>query len=351
MGILMRGPGKPAGIAAAALVAATWTAPAAAIETDQYYAWGREIEDSTEILNAKVNSEILLVLEEVNAKPSWPALDCFDLAKRVHNHFRLFIFHDVELWANNTSLVDRVPATPEEELLFRRRYLYRSRNPFDVATWMPPSPTIEVAGVRIGTDKLTHFFSEGWMSYGWYRSGIAKGLSNEEAELRAINRGILLERSILGMAASGVFSPADLEANYQGMLFFRGLCEADSPALEKGSEGWRMKRPFDFRDYVSPEWDESWQPCAFSRRRWKKVEPMVRGYCPMLDSAAIVRQRAAYAREDRETVTEGRVRELVREGKLDDPRSFSIEQVCAGDPVSAGRKDRTGSAEGSVEKR
>lgn len=343
----MRGPGRPAGIGAAALVAAIWASPAPAIETDQYYAWDREMEDSTEVLNAKVNSEILLVLDEINAKQSWPALDCFRAAKQIHDHFRLFIFHDLELWANNTSLVDRVPATPEEELLFRRRYLYHTRNPFDVGTWMPPSPTIEVAGVRIGTDKLTHFFSEGWMAYGWYRGGVAKGLSSAEAESRAIDRGILLERSILGLGASGVLAHADLEANYQGMLFFRGLCGTDSPALEKGSEGWRMSRPFDFRDHVSPEWDESWQPNTFLKRRWKKVEPILRSYCPLLEHPAVVRRREAYARRERETVTEVRVREMIREGKLADPREFAIEHVCAENPEPA---ERTGSGDSSVEK-
>ena len=340
--------GRPAGIAAAALFALAWTTPAPAIETDQYYAWGRTLEDSTAVLNAKVNSEILLVLDEVNAKASWPALDCFDVAKRIHNHFRLFILHDVELWANNTSLIDRVPATPDEELLFRKRYLYRSANPLDVGTWMPPSPTIEVAGVRIGTDKLTHFFSEGWMSYGWYRSGVAKGLSPGEAELRAIDRGILLERSILGMAASGVFSPADLEANYQGMRFFIGLCEADSPALEQGQEGWRLSRPFDLRDHVSPEWDESWQPCVYAKRRWKKVEQVLRGYCSRLHDPAVERRQEEYARRDRQTVTEARVRELVRRGKLADPQGFSIGRVCAGNAEPAGR---TGSGDPSVEER
>jgi hypothetical protein len=324
----MSAPGRFPCTAAAALLVLAWVAPARAIETDQYYAWDREMEDSTETVNAKVNSEILLVLDEVNAKPSWPALDCFRVAKRIHDHFRLFIYHDLELWADNTSLIDRVPATAEEESLFRRRCIYYSRNPFDVGTWMPPSPTIEVAGVRIGTDKLTHFFSEGWMSYGWFRGGLDKGLSPEAAELRAIDRGVLLERSILGMAASGVFSPADMEANYQGMLFFRDLCDTERPALRKGDRGWRLERPFDLRDHVTPEWDESWQTNVYTKRRWKKVEPVIRSYCPLLEHPAVKRRRAAYAERDRETVTEGRILELVGKGKLADPRSFSIEHLC-----------------------
>jgi len=342
-------PGRLRALAAGAFVAASWVPPAAAIETDQYYAWERELKDAAEVLNAKVNSEILLVLDEVNARPSWRKRDCFDVAKRIQRHFRLFIYHDVELWADNTSLIDRVPATPEEELLFRQRYLYHNHHPFDVGTWLPPAPTIEVAGVRIGTDKLTHFFSEGWMAYGWYRSGMAKGLSAEEAERRAIQRGVLLERSVLGMATSGVFSPADLEANYQGMLFFRGLCDTDAPALELEPDGWRMSRPFDLRRHVSPEWDESWQPCIFGERRWRKVEPVVRSYCAQLESPAVAARREAYARRDRETVTEARIREMVGDGKLPDPRSFSVERICADAAGAVGREDAEGSGSASPE--
>ena len=44
--------------------------------------------------------------------------------------------------------------------------------------------TIELAGVRIGTDKLAHFFSEGALYYRFYRSALEDGLSEEAAELR-----------------------------------------------------------------------------------------------------------------------------------------------------------------------
>ncbi len=40
---------------------------------------------------------------------------------------------------------------------------------------MPYTPTIEVAGVRFGTDKLAHLVSSGWTYYGEYRKGLKKG--------------------------------------------------------------------------------------------------------------------------------------------------------------------------------
>jgi hypothetical protein len=49
-----------------ALVAGAADLPARAIETDQYYTWGKELEDSTEMVNAWVNLEIARGLEEIN---------------------------------------------------------------------------------------------------------------------------------------------------------------------------------------------------------------------------------------------------------------------------------------------
>jgi hypothetical protein len=303
--------------------------PTAAIETDQYYAWGRELADSTEMINAKVNSEILLVLERVNSTRSWDTRTCEDMAKRIERHFRLFIFHDLQLWADNTSLIERFPSTAEEDWRYRKEYIYRNHGPLDVGTWMPPSPTIELAGVRMGTDKLTHFFSEGWMSYVWYRNAREKGVSEHEAEVAAVRKGILLERSVLGMAASGVFSLADLEANYQGLRFFKGLCGEESPRLVMKDDGWQLASLVDFRDYVTPEWDESYQPSVFGKRRWKKVRPVLLEYCPMLDDPEVARRRAAYRERDTITFTEGHIEELIEEGRLIDPDQFSIDHLCS----------------------
>jgi hypothetical protein len=158
-------------------------------------------------------------------------------------------------------------------------------------------------------------------------------MSREEAELHAIDRGILTERTILGMGASGVLSLADLEANYEGMRFLRSLCEGDTPLLvTEADAGWRLRGPFDFRAWVTPEWDESYQPCVYTKSRWKRVRPILVGYCPMLQDPGVQQQRRAYAARDRVTPTEERVRELVLEGKLPDPEQFSIEDSCSAEP-------------------
>ena len=157
-----------------------------------------------------------------------------------------------------------------------------------------------------------------------------------EAQRRAIHHGIVTEKTILGRATSGVFSTADLEANYHGMRFFEGLCASDDPMLVAGDDGWRLDRPFDFRDHVTPEWDESWQPSILNKGRWKRIRPALLRHCPMLDDPGVRDLRRSYAERDRTTPTEEQVRELVEAGKLPDPNEYSIEQVCA---EEAGRHD------------
>jgi hypothetical protein len=166
------------------------------------------------------------------------------------------------------------------------------------------------------------------MYYKWYRKYRKSGLSVEDAERRVIRRGIWWERTILGSVSSGVFSIGDLEANYQGLRFLAGMCEGDSPALQRTEAGWRYVGAFDFRDYVSPAWDESYQPPIFGKRRWKKVRPALVEYCPMLHDPQVIRQRAEYARRDHDTPTKREVRMLVEAGRLRDPRQFALDAHC-----------------------
>lgn len=314
-----------------ALTMAVAAASARALETDQYYAWGRPIEDATDVLNAKVNLEIEAALAEANRPSRSRPTSCRNVERMIVDRFRYPIFQTVETWAQNAPIVDRVPATPDEELAYRDATVYANAWRLDIVRWMPPSPTIVLSGVRLGTDKLSHFFSEGLFYHWLYDRARRRGLDRESAELRATRIGILSERTFLGLSSSGVLSLADLEANYQGMRFYNDLCEADEPLLERAEDGWRMRRAFDFRDYVTPEWDESWQPSIFGKRRWKKVEPVVRSYCPMLDDPTVRAQRLEYAARDRDTLSEALVRDLVAEGKLRSPKLYAIETVCAGE--------------------
>jgi hypothetical protein len=109
--------------------------------------------------------------------------------------------------------------------------------------WMPLTPTIEINGVRIGSDKLSHFVSSGWRYHTAYREALRSGKSAGDAERAAIRRGLLEERLILGKAVSGILSIADMEANLQGMLFYLDLCLAIRPGERQGCGRSAIDRP------------------------------------------------------------------------------------------------------------
>lgn len=325
MGVLSRARRSAVVLALAILVA---TGPAPALETDQFYAWKRPLRDSTEAINRKINAEIEAALDDVNTRLGGSECPCTRVQKAIRHRFSYLIFLKPELWVTNTSQVDRVPATPEEELRFRHEDVYGTTGGLDPIHFMPPSPTILVNGVRIGTDKISHFFSEGAWMFVSYRFWVGKGRSDEEAVQRALALGLASERTILGGTSSGVLSLADIEANFKGLTFWKGLCRGDSPALVRDGRLWKLARPFDFADYVTPEWDESWQPNVYTPQRWKHVKPVLEKYCPLLDDPEIAAQRAAYEARSSYTVSERVLHDLVVNGKLADPRPFTIDAVC-----------------------
>lgn len=298
---------------------------AAALETDQFYAWRRPLRDGADAVNAWMRGEIAAAVADANRAG---ADSCEDVAQRVRRRLYFFIFQEIELWATQTPDLDRVPDGFEEALAYRDNYLFRTDNPFDLASWMPPSPTIEIGGVRLGTDKLSHFASVGWIYHRRYRDALDEGMEPESAAAHAIRFGVLSEKTIFGASSTGALSIADLEANYQGMLFYDGLCNGGRPMLVPGPEGWTVVRAFDLRDHVTPEWDESWNPPVYRKRRWARVRAVLSTYCADLDDPFVAARRADYRARDRETPTERVLAELIQRGRLEDPRRFDIEAVC-----------------------
>ena len=310
-----------------ALCVAIFAAEADALETDQYYAWGRPLADSTDAVNARFNLELEWAIASFPADRPPPS--CRKIAVEYRTRMRFILLHDIQVWAWNSEWVDRIPDGGEEQREYRRTNLYSNHPLIDTGTWMPFTPTIQVAGVRFGTDKLAHLVSSGWTYYSEYQRGIKKGETPEEAERRAVRRGILEERLILGKMASGVQAIADIEASHAGIRLYRDLCDVEDPILRLEEGGWVISRPVDLRDYVTPRWDESYQPPIYSKGRWRKVRPVLEGYCERLADPRVVEMRRRYRERDKGSVVGEVVAERVALGKLDDPAQFGLEAVCA----------------------
>ncbi len=85
------------------------------------------------------------------------------------------------------------------------------------------SPTVNLYGAQFGTDKIAHFFQQGYGYYQIYNRASREGLAPDEAAQKAIRWGQMSERTFYGTLVSGVYSNADLCANYAGMKFYQNL--------------------------------------------------------------------------------------------------------------------------------
>lgn len=126
-----------------------------------------------------------------------------------------------------------------------------------------PCSTYEVGGVRLGSDKFDHFLAIG---YDYFRDVARTGSVQD-----AVARGTGTERSIFGLLTSKTFSFADLRANWDGYRFYAGLLGPDSVVQRRAADAGPdagcpyVARPFDWRDWVVPEWDEVINPPVYTR--------------------------------------------------------------------------------------
>lgn len=136
------------------------------------------------------------------------------------------------------------------------------------------SPTVRLYGGELGIDKLEHFFQQGYQYYEIERKALVKGSTPEEAVKKAVDWGMKTERTYYGLWTSGVYSYADLYANYAGMRFYHGLTKATSVGktmlapvaiLENGYWKINGERSRDqlLKPFISDHMNEALNPSAF----------------------------------------------------------------------------------------
>jgi len=315
------------------LCAVAFAVSVQALETDQYWSWHRPLADSTAAVNAWFNLAVTRELDDAARQSPNAPLQCEEVRNRIGRHLEFEIFQPVELWAFHSSLLARLPGEPEEVDRFEAESIHANHPWFDIGNWLPHSPTIEINGVRTGTDKLAHFVSSGWKYYRVYRWRLGNGDDPVVAFEWAVRWGVFEERGINGLLAIGVFSRGDMEANASGLRFYIDLCDGSDPYLGVDGGRWVLRRSIDLAEYVTPEWDESYQNSIYAAYRWKLVRPMLLAHCPDLADPFVQARVARYRMVDRETPSEQAIAALVAAGELADPGRFSLEANCATRPV------------------
>ena len=226
-------------------------------ETDQYLVWDRELADAAPAINDFVNRVARESIDAENAKPG-PPCDCETLSLQILPEIYLDRLRaDLIAFVESSEDIDVYPprnVAPEDILALS---IYR-RAPVPMVIRV--TRTIRIGDVYLGVDKLNHLVGIGRRYFVRYLSDRRSGLSEREATDNVIRWGVLVENSVLGTLINGIFSSADLEANYQGLLFARRFCEGPDPYLQFDGQEWRLAREIDLRDFVTPAFDETYYP-------------------------------------------------------------------------------------------
>ncbi len=148
-------------------------------------------------------------------------------------------------------------------------------NPFaKPVTLVLLSPTVNLFGVYVGTDKVGHFTAQGYEYYQVFRKAETAGEDPAKATARAIDHGRTEENTYYGMLTVGVYSNADMAANYAGMKFYLNLTRPVvingvrlPPLLVKREDLWEInpELPADFlRPYFTEHLNEAMNPNLYT---------------------------------------------------------------------------------------
>jgi hypothetical protein len=237
-------------------------------ETDQFTNRLNEIKDSTALLDEKVNQTIRdIVAEWRGPRDDWKFVDAV--------FHRIGGYHwvdKIERWAMKSPDIERLQPS-------RRESIYQG-HPFwatRVAGLFGVGPTIKVNHQLIGSDKLGHFLSQGRKFYRRFLK------SHDEAQ--AAEQSAFTERALFGQMTTGVYSNADLVANFEGHVFYRSLFEDHvvdgKPAILAWRGGqWVVQREFTFADHVNAYWDEALNVDHYDKILYPYMKARLETFCP-----------------------------------------------------------------------
>ena len=300
---------KSPGLQSLFLTAALLMAPqlSGAYETDQFTGRLTPIADSTEVMNEQVN---LAIAEAID---NWkgPRND-WKVVTAIYNDLGGHHWVDkIERWAWKSDQVEKIQQ-PRYDSIYQGHPLWATR-------WMAVfgvGPTIKINGQLIGSDKLGHFFSQGRKFYKRYLKYLD--------ESKAAEHSAYTERAIFGSMSNGVYSNADLVANYEGFLFYRSLFEDDiipgKPAiLSWTGEGWEIQRSFTWADHVNEYWDEALNVNHFDNLLYPHMKERMEQFCPDYFEAP-----EAYTIEN-----EAELQERYKDIQLRETSALRLSNLCA----------------------
>jgi hypothetical protein len=246
--------------ALAFVLLATISAPLRAAEIDSVTSRDAPLRDSSKPLDAWVNDALRTAVERANERGS--GCDPQDLTRQLQRALSVpFIGHSIAEDLNDADDLDT------RRVAFRDS-IYRDLGVFDAISvhLKDLSAVIRLGEHLVGVDKIGHFFVQGWT---YFEIAYLQGDGIEAA----MDWGEQAERSYFGLYTTGIYSYADLSANFEGMRFWLRLLGPEQDPLERGwwfnrpivtcskrlwtrKPYWRIRRKLRMPRYVSGAWDE-----------------------------------------------------------------------------------------------
>lgn len=300
-----------------------------ALETDNYLTWRLELSDSAQKINNYLTEQIQLGLKLSNNKIFDQT--CQEVTLEIAKRFKASFVHNnpIEKWMLKNldqdeyfpNSIDYIPSSIYSEPL------YPHLKYFGLA------PNVMINNIYLGMDKLTHFSSTGRHYYNIYNKLKRYGDTDESAFKGAILYGLIDEATLHGFLASGVFSYADLEANFQGLLFFRRFCgEKENNYLKKVGDKWELIQYPDIVDYVNPAWDETFNPSYYLPENWIKISPILqKNYCHLKKSERVIHRFEDYRSKWKQSFSFRYIESLKNLDKRHTPKDQNqlLEKICS----------------------
>jgi|GEM_PF-548417 len=303
-----------------------------ALESDQFMTWGVDMVDLEKEINDHVNSTVEQAISEISKKKKKKneALSCEDVRRFSLLKFRGLLIHKIETWLEHHHGNDMYPVVEKGYPYYFKNSIYNFSGS-TIARLFPMGRNLNINGVIIGADKLAHFFSTGVRYYESYLKNIKKGMDPTKATRKAIDAGITMERTYLGLWPAGVFSFGDLEANYQGMQLNYRFCNGPDTYLKQNSEGtWEMVKKIDMGQYINPNMNETFNRSYFGVLKWLKVKPMLKKYCEKSKSPEVVQLLNSYAERVKKSFNIKYLEELesIGDSRIPDRKAQSFGAIC-----------------------
>lgn len=240
-----------------------------AAEVDQFTipeSDARTLQDSASVLDEEVNRRIRLAVKRANSRimkmdhkraPKWlkPGCDEDRLYEKLVDQLARTLIGQVESFAEENEQVSRRTINLQDSIY--QDFAWQESPTLVLSERM--ASVIKVGATEIGTDKLGHFFTEGF-SYFVVSDQLHRSIES------SLLFGEWSESVYFGAQTTGVYSFADLTANFQGLRFWNRVLgiqpdplsgQTPSPYVVCVKKQWHVAETFHWADYVDSAWDES----------------------------------------------------------------------------------------------